>query len=71
MQPSVQIRIDVGGSDGLPHTFLFITHPDGSTSEYGLVPAKSGSISGDGRIDRTGDYVEGRYIDPHEYQAKH
>lgn len=35
----VEVRVDVYGQDGLPHTFLHVTHPDGSTSQYGLVPA--------------------------------
>jgi hypothetical protein len=37
--PSVQIGIDPGGENYRPHTFLIITHPDGSVVEYGLVPS--------------------------------
>ncbi|ACB93003.1 hypothetical protein XfasM23_1595 [Xylella fastidiosa M23] len=36
---SVQIKYDVGGQDGIPHTFIVITLPDGSEREYGYAPA--------------------------------
>lgn len=36
---SVEIRYDIGGIDGIPHTFIVITLPDGSEREYGYAPA--------------------------------
>ena len=51
---SVQIFVDVFGSDGLPHTFIKVTHPDGSVEEFGLVPKTGGSLIGAGNIDITG-----------------
>lgn len=46
------MRIDFGGNDGIPHTFLSVVHPDGRTIEYGLVPAEHLSVAGPGKIDR-------------------
>jgi trimeric autotransporter adhesin len=66
MNPTVQIRVDFGGSDGIPHSFLAVTHPDGSTVEYGLVPAEHLSVSGPGMIDQTGPGVGEA---PHEYNV--
>lgn len=66
MNPTVQIRVDFGGSDKIPHTFLEVTNPDGSKVEYGLVPEQQGSPSGKGKIDETGPGV-GK--DPHEYDV--
>jgi len=53
METSVQIRVDFWGTDAIPHTFLSVTHPDGSTTEYGLVP-KNGTLYDEGKIDITG-----------------
>jgi len=67
MTASVQVRIDVLGNDYLPHTFLAVVHPDGSITEYGLVPrgeTLTERISGPGRIDITGDGI----MPTHEYQ---
>ena len=55
---SLSIRIDVGGTDKIPHTFLVLTHPDGSQEEYGLAPGNhlkesSYGMSGKGKIDVT------------------
>lgn len=46
---SVQIRVDIGGSNGIPHVFIRVEHPDGSTKDYGLVP-RDGPTSGPGDI---------------------
>ncbi len=50
MSASVQMRVDLFGGDGVPHTFLHIIHPDGSEADYGLVP-ENGHLSDDGLID--------------------
>ena len=63
MTATVQIRVDIGGKDGIPHSFLAVTHPDGTVTEYGLVPATHGSMSGPGEIDLTGIGL----VEPHEY----
>jgi len=64
--PTVQIGIDIGGSDYLPHTYLSITHPDGRTTEYGFAPAITG-VAGPGKIDITGP---GAGRDVHESNYK-
>lgn len=43
---SVTMRVDVAGSDGIPHTFLVITQPDGHQTEYGQVPKEGLSLFG-------------------------
>lgn len=54
---TVEMRVDIGESDGIPH-------PDGRITEYGLLPSVSG-LSGIGYIDITGpDTING----DHEYQ---
>jgi hypothetical protein len=60
---SVSMRVDVGGSDGIPHTFLVVTHPDGRVVEYGFAPQVTG-LSGPGQIFISGD---GTADGPHEY----
>lgn len=45
------MRIDIGGKDMIPHTFIVIKHENGSYDEYGLIPKKSGSMYGPGKID--------------------
>lgn len=54
-QASVQMRVDVGLRPGNinPHTFISVTHPDGSQTEYGLIPASPGDPSGPGKIEVT------------------
>ena len=64
MNPTVQVRVDIGGSDRVPHTFLSIIHPDGREVEYGFVPAENLSAAGPGRIDISGP---GAGRDRHEY----
>ena len=71
MTASVQVRSYVGaivnGQILYPHTFIVVTQPDGKTSEYGLVPAVSGSASGPGKIDVTGsDSPSGQ---PHDWSV--
>lgn len=34
---TVQIRVDIGGGDGMPHVFIRVEHPDGPTTEHGLI----------------------------------
>jgi hypothetical protein len=47
---SVSMHVDVSGRDGIPHTFLVLTHPDGRVVEYGFAPQVTG-LSGVGKID--------------------
>ena len=66
---SVAMRVDTGGSNGIPHTFLVVTHPDGRQIEYGLTPANHSKdsvigLNGPGIIDLTGPGAGKR---PHEY----
>jgi len=71
MQPSVQVKVDVGGQDKIPHTFLKVTHPDGASSDCGLSPEVHGSLTGEGKIYETGTTgADGIYIPPHEYQLR-
>lgn len=53
---TVSMRVDIWGVDRIPHTFLVVTHPNGSKMEYGLTPdnhlkQSSYGISGLGKID--------------------
>ena len=50
---SVELRIDVGGEDFIPHSFLVIVGPDGVAREYGFTPAKQGNLAGDGIVEAT------------------
>ncbi|MFM7363743.1 MAG: hypothetical protein ACKO11_04410, partial [Cuspidothrix sp.] len=63
MSASVQMMIDIGGSDGLPHTFLLITDKNGKTTEYGFAPLQENTMSGPGKIYITGT----NSTDNHEY----
>ncbi|MDT3718864.1 calcium-binding protein, partial [Pseudomonas oryzihabitans] len=47
---SVELRVDVGGSDYIPHAFLIVTGPDGVERGYGFAPAEHGSLAGSGKI---------------------
>lgn len=47
---SVEIRIDVGGLDGIPHTFIVVTDNNGVSTGYGFAPAESGSLFGPGNV---------------------
>jgi Ca2+-binding RTX toxin-like protein len=62
---SAQVRVDIGGGDGVPHTFISVTHPDGKQTEYGMVPATHLSPEGPGKIDITGPDSPSKI--PHEY----
>ena len=44
--PSIEIRVDIGGSDFIPHTFVVITGSDGQERGYGLAPAIYGTLTG-------------------------
>ncbi|WP_081044447.1 hypothetical protein [Xylella fastidiosa] len=59
---SIEIRYDIFGGDGIPHTFIVITLPNGSEREYGYGPAQSGSLRGPGAVFETGLHTkEGRH----------
>lgn len=47
---SVEMRVDIGGKDGIPHTFIVVTGVDGIERGYGFAPRESGSLTGDGKI---------------------
>ncbi|MCG7657284.1 hypothetical protein [Wielerella bovis] len=54
----VELRVDVGGDDYIPHTFIVLTDTNGKSYEYGFAPVKP-SLINHGKID----------TDPgHEYQ---
>ncbi len=55
-QLSVEMKVDIWGHDGLPHSFLFITGPDGQTRGYGFSPAEPGKIAGLGVIKNNIDH---------------
>jgi|GEM_PF-1660142 len=55
MQATVQLRIDTGHSDGMPHAFIRITQADGRCLEYGLAPVNAASILGPGKVACSGD----------------
>jgi len=63
MVPTVQIRVDIGGADIIPHTFIVVTGPNGQTAEYGLAPLEPHSIAGEGNVYQTG----ANGVDAHEY----
>ena len=54
----VEIRVDVFGEDGIPHTFLKVTNPDGSIDYFGFAPQQSGAPFGPGEV----------FFEDHEYQ---
>ncbi|QRR33346.1 hypothetical protein JNX00_17100 [Hydrogenophaga sp. YM1] len=47
---SIELRVDVGGADWIPHTFIVVTGPDGLERGYGFAPAVSGQLTGEGKI---------------------
>jgi len=57
---SVELRVDVGGADYIPHSFLVVTGPDGIERGYGFAPREGGSLTGDGWIydDTNHEYSE-------------
>jgi Ca2+-binding RTX toxin-like protein len=67
-QASVQIRVDIGLRPGntYPHTFISVTHPDGSQTEYGFIPASPGDPSGPGKIEVTGPDSDARQSSPYD-----
>ena len=48
--PSVQVRIDVGGKDFIPHTLIVVTDSAEIKREFGLVPAAHGTMAGPGLL---------------------
>ena len=51
----------------MPHTFVKVTHPDGSSTEYGYVPKSPNTPISDGKIDITGSKILG--IEDHPYMG--
>jgi hypothetical protein len=47
---SVELRVDIWGDDGLPHSFLIITDPNGVERGYGFGPSEDGKMIDDGVI---------------------
>ena len=47
---SIEIRVDTGGKDYIPHTFIIVTGDDGVERGYGFAPAEHGSMTGPGNI---------------------
>jgi hypothetical protein len=47
---NVELRVDIGGGDFIPHTFIVVTGPDGVERGYGLAPLEHGSLTGSGWI---------------------
>uniref|UniRef100_UPI0025886FA5 hypothetical protein n=2 Tax=Nitrosomonas TaxID=914 RepID=UPI0025886FA5 len=47
---SIEMRVDIGGKDGIPHTFIIVTGPDGIERGYGFAPRQPGTFTGDGKI---------------------
>jgi Ca2+-binding RTX toxin-like protein len=41
---SVELRVDIGGHDYLPHSFLIVTGPDGIERGYGFGPLEDGNM---------------------------
>lgn len=54
--PSVELRVDVFGSDGIPHTFIVVTDSNSVSVDYGFVPAENGKQISDGDIVVTVDH---------------
>ena len=50
---TVELRVDVGGKDLIPHTFIVVTGPDGEAREYGFAPADPRSMQGPGKVYET------------------
>ncbi|HHW4678104.1 MAG TPA: hypothetical protein ACQGQH_01205 [Xylella sp.] len=61
-----EINYDIGGVDGIPHTLIVVTGPDGIEHEYGYGPVNGGSLSGLGKVFETGAHTKG---DEHEFKA--
>jgi Ca2+-binding RTX toxin-like protein len=66
---AVSIRVDIGGEDKIPHTFLVLFNPNGSTIEYGLTPdnhlkGSSYGLSGSGKIQVS---IVGNVDEEHEF----
>ena len=47
---TVELRVDIGGKDLIPHAFLVIVGPDGIERGYGLGPALQGNWKGAGKL---------------------
>ena len=47
---TVELRVDIGGADFIPHSFLVVTGPDGIARGYGLAPAEHQTLAGAGHI---------------------
>lgn len=51
MNYTIEIRVDVWGSDGFPHTFLNVTDSNGTSINYGFAPEQSGHLVGSGNVE--------------------
>lgn len=47
----ISMRIDIGGKDMIPHSFILVKHDNGTYDEYGFVPQKAGSTYGSGKME--------------------
>jgi len=47
---SVEVRVDVGGDDLVPHTFVVVTDSNGVEKGFGFGPAEQGVMNGPGKI---------------------
>ena len=47
---SVELRVDIGGTDLIPHTFIIVTDPNGEQRGYGFAPKESHVLQGAGHI---------------------
>jgi Ca2+-binding RTX toxin-like protein len=47
---SVELRVDIGGADGIPHSFIVVVGADGVEHGYGFAPLESGTLMGAGKI---------------------
>ncbi|MEW6620491.1 MAG: hypothetical protein AB1422_14340 [bacterium] len=55
--PTIEFRIDVLGTDGIPHSFIFIDNGAGDKRNYGFGPKEEGSLWGPGVIsDKAHEY---------------
>jgi hypothetical protein len=52
----VELRVDIGGSDNIPHSFLVLTDANGKEHGYGLVPLEQGQLTGNGWISDDTDH---------------
>ena len=49
--PTVEVRIDSGGTDNVPHAFIVLTDELGNEHGYGFAPAAHLNFWGPGKVD--------------------